>query len=49
MSVFDDEQLYLGVATGIAKYATQTDDGSSYVMSYFLTQWILVIVCELSF
>ena len=35
MSVFDDEQLYLGVATGIAKYATQTDDGSSYVMSYF--------------
>lgn len=35
MSVFDDEQLYIGVATGVAKYATQTDNGSSYVMSYF--------------
>ena len=35
MYVFDDEELYFGVSTGLAKYATQQDNGNSYVLSYF--------------
>ncbi|MEC8747069.1 MAG: hypothetical protein VXX73_02065 [Pseudomonadota bacterium] len=35
MAVFDDEELYLGVKEGLAKYDTNQDNGSRYVMSYF--------------
>jgi len=35
MYLFDDEELYLGVEDGLAKYDTQQDNGNSYTMSYF--------------
>ena len=35
MYVFENEELYFGVKAGLAKYDTQQDSGSSYVMSYF--------------
>lgn len=35
MYLFEDEELYLGVEEGLAKYDTQQDNGTSYVMSYF--------------
>tara|TARA_Y100000816_G_scaffold72954_1_gene49065 strand:- start:1531 stop:3057 length:1527 start_codon:yes stop_codon:yes gene_type:complete len=31
----DDDELFLGVATGIAKYDSYTDDASSYALQYF--------------
>ena len=35
MAVFEDEELYFGVEEGLAKYDTNQDNGTKYVMSYF--------------
>jgi len=34
-TVTDDDELYIGVATGLAKYTSYTDDTGSYTLQYF--------------